>query len=113
MLWPQAMLWHKALGQLKPLAGGHCCGFWVGHPMRVGQASTADGLHCRMGCVSVGQGANCVQIVAGVGGHPGPACVQNITVQSMPGETHGMWCVGQGANWVQTVAGVGGHPGPL
>jgi hypothetical protein len=43
-------------GQLKLLAGGHCCGFWVGHPSRVGQASTADGLQWWIGCVNnVGQ----------------------------------------------------------
>jgi len=40
------MLWQPAAeGQLNPLATGHNCGFCVGHPMRVGQASIADGLH--------------------------------------------------------------------
>ena len=49
----------------------------------------------------VGQGANCVQIVAGVGGQAGPTNVHC-----------GFACVWQGANCVQIVAGVGGQPGP-
>ena len=48
------MLWQpNAEGQLYPLAAGHSCGVCVGHPKRVGQRSTADGLQCITGCVCI------------------------------------------------------------
>jgi hypothetical protein len=53
----------------------------------------------------VGQGANWVQTVAGVGGHPGPPCVwQPKNVQSPLGYVRQF-----AASWVQTVASVCGN----